>query len=481
MASTNPLGTPHENDGHDTAPVVVALADDDPSLRALARRWVELGGFVVREFSDGRSLLDDALVGVSVVLLDLGLGDLAGDEVLRRLHARDPDLAIVVVTARRELDSAVHCMRLGASDYLAKPLDRARLEQAVRAAVERQREADRARLRRATREPTVLGTIIGASPAMREMAAQVERVLESEVTVCLMGESGSGKEVVARAIHEHGRRRRGPFVAVNCGAIPASLQESELFGHERGAFTGAATAHRGHFERADGGTLFLDELGEMAPATQVVLLRVLQERAIRRVGGGADIPVDVRILCATHRDLEADVEAGRFRRDLYYRLVVYPVEVPPLRARRDDLPLLVSACLRRFRADVGREVNRVSPDALDAMARYAWPGNVRELQNVIHRAMLSTDGDEITLAHLPPAFRRAPFAAPPDESVATPAAVVSASPDEVVPLAELERRAITHAMKVSGGGVSRAAKLLGMSRTTLYRRLSELEISADEA
>jgi DNA-binding NtrC family response regulator len=307
---------------------------------------------------------------------------------------------------------------------------------------------------------------------------QVERVVESDVTVCIYGESGTGKELVARAIHTGGPRQLGPFVAINCAAIPASLQESELFGHERGAFTGATQLHRGRFEQAHGGTLFLDEIGEMNSATQASLLRTLQERTIRRVGGSEEIPIDVRIVCATHRDLRAEVAARRFREDLYFRLVVYPIRVPALRERRDDIPLLVGHFLRELRGDVGREVSRINPETLDALARYPWPGNVRELMNVVHRSMLACRGDQIEIADLPSDVRKYASRATPDpkNGVAAQRAQATETEEEIITLRELERQAIARALRRTRGNVGQAARLLGIGRATLYRRLATLEL-----
>jgi DNA-binding NtrC family response regulator len=301
------------------------------------------------------------------------------------------------------------------------------------------------------------GLLVGDSPPMRELVRKIERVIHSEVTVAIFGESGTGKELVARAIHAGGPRRHGPFVAINCAAIADSLQDSELFGHERGAFTGALRQRLGYFEQANGGTLFLDELGEMSASTQARLLRTLEERTIRRVGGAEDVPIDVRILCATRRDLLAEVASGRFREDLYFRLVVYPIELPPLRERRGDLPLLVEDILRRLNA--GRGQVRVHPKALGALTRYPWPGNVRELINVLQRALLLGQGDEITLAELPACVTATQRAAPAEAEGA------------VTPLRELERSAIERALASAGGRVDHAAKLLGISRATLYRRM----------
>jgi DNA-binding NtrC family response regulator len=274
-------------------------------------------------------------------------------------------------------------------------------------------------------------------------------------------------------------------VAINCAGIPESLQESELFGHERGAFTGATQMRRGCFEQANGGTLLLDELGEMSLQTQASLLRTIQEKTIRRVGGSSEVPVDVRIVCATHRDLRAEVEAGRFREDLYFRLVVYPIHLPPLRGRLEDIPTLVGHFLRSLSKDVGREVHAISPEALEALARHNWPGNVRELQNVVHRSLLACRSDEITLADLPPDIRE----------LALPAILPTVhvnglnghrfqqepSEDDIVPLRELERRAIQRALRATHGSVGRAAKLLGIGRATLYRRIATLDLSRDVA
>jgi DNA-binding NtrC family response regulator len=464
------------------APSHVALVDDDPTLRMVVRAWLERAGYAVREYPSGMAFLDDTAAPPNAVLLDLGLGDMAGLDVLRHFKSRSPDVPVLVVTARREVDSAVAAMRAGASDYLAKPLDPERTLSAVAEALERAATAALVRDRLIeTSESTIADALLARSTAMREFSRRLERVLNSDATVCLLGESGSGKEVAARILHDRGRRRRGPFVAINCAAIPHALQESELFGHEKGAFTGAVATHKGRFEQAHGGTLFLDEVGEMSPALQASLLRAIQERSIRRVGGAVDLPVDVRIVCATHRDLEAEVSAGRFRQDLFFRLMVYPTRVPPLRERVDDLPLLIGHFLRRLRPDVGRDVDRITPDALAALGAHTWSGNVRELQNVLHRAMLSTDDDEIDLPHLPPELQRRVLPPLPSHRAPEPAAVDPAQteallgPSGTVPtLAELERRAIDRALVATDGNVGRAARLLGIGRTTLYRRLNEL-------
>ncbi len=453
------------------AGAIAGIVDDDPVARQILSAWAASRGWSVREFATAREALAGA-GACDVVCLDLGLGDMHGLDVLKHLRAADADATVVVVTADREVETAVKAMRSGAYDYLTKPLDRQRTLTVLDRALERRQLLSRVRAAAAGDAGThALAGMVGESPPMGELVRQVRNVIESDVSVCVFGESGTGKEIVARAIHLHGRRRQAPFVPVNCAAIPQSLHESELFGHERGAFTGAVATHRGRFEQAHGGTLFLDEVGEMSTMTQASLLRALQERTIRRVGGTSDIAVNVRVVCATHRDLEHEVKVGRFREDLYFRLVVYPIVVPPLRDRPGDVPLLVAHMLRSFAADVRRPVTRVSPAALDALSQYPWPGNVRELQNAVHRAMLACGGDEIELAHLPASVRGGLPVLPPGPA---PADVPRSEPEPVLPLREVERRAMARALEATQGNVTHAARLLGVGRATLYRRLAEL-------
>jgi DNA-binding NtrC family response regulator len=457
---------------------VVALVEDDPTTRLLTRTWLEGAGYTVKEYDSERAVRDAAGPMPTVACVDLGLGEQSGFDVMSYLRERDPELPTIVVTAEREVETAVAAMRAGAYDYLTKPVDRDRLLHSVRRACERRRLIDRVKnLQSELGTSPLTGAVVGAGAAMSELSRQVERVIESDVAVCLLGESGTGKELVARAIHRGGPRRSAPFVAINCAAIPASLQESELFGHERGAFTGAIQTRLGCFERARGGTLLLDEVGEMSPATQAVLLRTLQERTVRRVGGNQEIPVDVRIVCATHRDLRGEVDAGRFREDLYFRLVVYPIRLPPLRERVEDIPELVVHFLEKLRARAAHSIRGLSSEALDALARHPWPGNVRELENVIHRSVLACRGEEIGLGDLPPDMRtQAPRAGALQRESSEELLGVD---EEVIPLRELEQRAIRKALRLTRGSVGRAAKLLGIGRATLYRRLAELDLAPE--
>ena len=462
----------------------VAVVDDDPAMRRLLSAMLARAGFRAVEFDGGAGALAGIDRTIAVVCLDLGLDDIPGIEVLRRLKARQRDVVVIVVTARTRVEEVVEAMKAGAYDYLAKPIDALRFSQTVRRAAEHR--ATMARMRRledALHERDLLETLAGHGAAMREVARGVERVRRADVNVAIMGESGTGKELVARAIHDGIGTRNGPFVAVNCASIPPAIQESELFGHEKGAFTGATATHQGKFEQASGGTLFLDEIGEMAPATQASLLRVLQERVIVRVGGRTEIPVDARVTCATHRDLAVEVRAGRFREDLYFRLVVYPIRLPPLRDRADDLPLLVAELLRRSRIARDRNIDAVSPEALAVLAEYRWPGNVRELDNVLQRACLACDASPIGIHHLPPEIRAHSSFPPARASV--PAALFAPAPfPEAVTggeprprprspaertLREIESTAVHAALQTCRGNVTAAARMLGVSRTKLYR------------
>jgi len=436
----------------------------------LVSKWLNTAGYEAISYPTGQALLRDTSP-VDVVCVDLNLEDMDGVALIEQLHARDPELPTVVISSNRDIKVAVSAMRAGAYDYLTKPLDRNQLVHSVNRAAERRSLISQMRaLESELSQQRVMREVVGESTPMVEVGRHVARVANSELTVCIFGESGTGKELVARAIHDAGPRANGPFVALNCAAIPPTLQESELFGHERGAFTGAVQRRRGCFEEAQHGTLFLDEIGDMAPSAQASVLRTLQERTIRRVGGTDEVRVDVRIVCATHRELSDLVDAGNFRQDLYYRLLVYPIRLPPLRQRRTDIALLVRHFLRKH-VDTG-ELPRVDAAVLEHLSEYSWPGNVRELENVVRRLLLSCAGNAIKVADLPPQLRG-------DVPAATDGDVASSAQsgglfhgDEVTPLAELELMAVRHALRVTQGNVTKAAKLLGIGRATLYRRMS---------
>ncbi len=462
--------------------------EDEAVIRRIVRTKLEREGFVVEEFPRGADFVKRGAEGFEALCLDMNLGDgdLGGMGVLAHLRTSAPDLPIIMVTGQSDLESIVGAMRAGAYDFVTKPVDTDRLAMTLHRAIERTqlsrkvaeltRELDSARTHRA---------LVGDSPPMRALLQSVRRIVDSDVAVCILGESGTGKELVARAIHAEGRRQKGPFVAINCASIPEHLQESELFGHEKGAFTGATQSHRGRFEQAEGGTLFLDELGDMSLATQVKLLRAIQEKSVRRVGGVTDIPTNVRLVCATHRDLESAVEKGAFRQDLYFRLMVYPIEVPPLRERLEDVPALVAHFMKVFRPDVGRDITRISSDALDALLAHRWPGNVRELQNVVHRAMLTCDSDQLELKDLPATLRAPVLPHIPEDAPTSKAGsdrAHTSAPASLLPtleLRELERMAIQLALTQTKGHIASAAKLLGIGRATLYRRIVDAGMKID--
>ena len=314
--------------------------------------------------------------------------------------------------------------------------------------------------------------MVGESSALADLRRQIVRVAGSDVPVCLLGESGAGKELAARALHLRSGRR-GKFVAINCAAIPSTLQDAELFGYEKGAYTGAVRQHRGRFEEAQNGTIFLDEVGEMAPSTQALLLRTLQERVVRRIGGLFDIQVNARVVSATHRDLQAEVRAGRFRQDLYFRLMVYPLRLPALRDRLEDLPRLIEHFVRKFTRGQALPEPRVTPEALALLRAHSWPGNVRELENVICWALLNSDGPELGVGSVPAELQRATIRRQPADSR-------ELWGSEVVPLHEVERRAILHALRVTQGRVGEAARLLQVGRATLYRRIAQHDIDVPD-
>jgi two-component system response regulator AtoC len=399
-----------------------------------------------------------------------------GMDLLRAALRDDPTRPVVMITAHGTVDNAVEALKTGAFDYLTKPFDQSEVRVIVKKAL-RTRDlasADASRDVAAAGVPKEGGArfgIIGESPPILELYAILERVADTPTTVLVTGESGTGKELVARALHENSSRRDRPFIKVNCAAIPKDLMEAELFGHERGAFTGAVASKPGRFELASGGTLFLDEIGEIPNEMQVKLLRVLQERTVKKVGGVTESEVDVRIVAATNRDLEAEVERGGFRRDLFYRLNVIELRLPPLRARREDVPLLVEHFVKKHAAALGRTITAIEPDALAALVDYDFPGNVRELENIIERAVTLEPGERITRASLPELTQKARPAT----------AVGDTFPDDGVDLehlvADYEREIINRALEHAHGVRKTAAKLLGISFRSLRYRLAKLGLA----
>jgi DNA-binding NtrC family response regulator len=489
---------------HEKERPAVFVVDDDAHLRSLIASWVEAAGFRPVEFDGGEPCLA-ALPSETpaTVLLDLSMPGLGGAATLDRIRSHHRHLPVIVLTATQDADTIVDLMRRGAYDFLPKPVDRTKLVTTIVNAIEKHAMAMRLATLEREAEGRAFPGFVGSSRAMRELYRQIDRVAASDISVYIHGESGTGKELVARAIHDRSCRSASPYIALNCAAIPDSLQESELFGHERGAFTGAAQRRIGCFEQVAGGTLFLDEVAELSPGAQAKLLRVLQQRTIQRVGGSQEVAVDFRLLAATHQDLASSVRAGRFREDLFYRIVVFELELPPLREREGDVELLA----RHFVALAGRELAgrdvRLSAEALATLQAYGWPGNVRELQNVCQRAAVSCEGDLIGLADLSPRIRVGLSAAMPDlppapveaagERLHGPASVhVAPEESEVTdelplttPLARsvpaltlsgMERNAIVEALRRGGGNRARVSRELGIGRTTLYRKLKEYGI-----
>ena len=454
------------------------VVDDERSLRFSIGEWARDEGYSPLEAASGREALELARErGIDAVVLDLKLADEDGLRVLRELRDNDPSLPVVMLTGHGTVEQAVRAIQLGAYDFMLKPPDLSHLGLVLERALEHARlrqEVSRLRQSGAGRVE-----IVGGSDGLRLAMSRLERAAKASAsTVLLHGETGSGKELMARYLHERSARAAGPFVELNCSAIPEQLLESELYGHERGAFTDAKRFKKGLFELADHGTLFLDEIGEMAPQLQAKLLRVLETRTFRRVGGGADITVDVRVVAATHRDLAKLVSEGRFREDLYFRLNVVPVLVPPLRDRVADIPPLVEHFVARFCRELGRPTARLHPVALERLQAYRWPGNVRELRNVIERVLLLEADDEVRPEHLPADMSGRSSAggvlAGPGAAVADPFPAGA-----VRPLAELEKMAIEHALRVCEGNKTRAASMLGIARQTLRTKLKEYAIGDD--
>ena len=400
-------------------------------------------------------------------------------QVLRRLREVDPVLPVVMLTGHGTVEHAVRATRLGAYDFVLKPPDLEHLEVVLRRAMEHahlRREVDHLRAGAA-----VSATLLGESAGLKLVMQQLDKVARSSATkVLIQGETGTGKELMARYLHGRSARAAAPFIDLNCSAIPEQLLESQLFGHEKGAFTDAKHFKKGLFDLADGGTLFLDEIGEMAPQLQSKLLRVLETRVFRRVGGHADIQVDVRIVAATHRDLKRQVAEGRFREDLYFRLNAVPISMPPLRERRDDVELLALHFIGQFCGEMGRPPARLHPAALQALADYAWPGNVRELKNVIERVLLLETEEDILPQHLPPEISAGallPGGGGADSGATARIPTGDPFPRGVVrPLAQIEQMAIGHAIAVCEGNKTRAAQMLGISRQTLRTKLNELRM-----
>jgi two-component system response regulator GlrR len=442
------------------------IIDDDQGLLKLLTMRLTAMGFAVTACHDAATALEEARrQRFDLVITDLRLAEGDGLAIMEEVRALHPDLPVLILTAHGSIPSAVEAMRKGAVGYLTKPFEDKDLAVWIDKALAAPRMSrEIQRLRQLVSELYGLEHVAARSPAMQSLLQQVARVADTDATVCLTGETGTGKEVIARIIHCNSQRSGGPFVPVNCGAIPEALFESELFGHVKGAFTGAVSGSRGLFQSADGGTLFLDEIGEMPPAVQVKILRVLQTREVLEVGGTRPVKVDVRIITATNRDLAQAVKAGTFREDLFYRIQVIPLTVPPLRARRDDIPLLAQVFLRQSIERAGKAVRGFTPDAMQKLMAYRWPGNVRELEHAIEKAVVLSPRDMITADLLP------------GGSGATDGAIRPLTEAKE----EFERNYLKELLELSGGNISRASQMAGRYRADFYKLLRKYGLHPSE-
>jgi two-component system, NtrC family, response regulator HydG len=438
----------------------ILVVDDEAIVRESLKAWFEQDGHSVDTAESAKEGLRLCAQGrYDIALVDIKMPGMDGLELQTRLAGADPDLTIILMTAYASVESAVKAMKAGAYDYIIKPFDPDDLSHLIqRAAEHRSLRAENLRLKKSLEAVSAPPPLVGSSAAMKRVLDLVTTVAATDATVLVTGESGTGKELVARAIHVQSARRYCPLVVVNCGALSEGVLESELFGHEAGAFTGARARHKGKFEAAEGGTTFLDEIGELTPHVQVELLRVLEEKVVTRVGSNTPVPVDFRVIAATHRNLQERVRDGAFREDLFWRLNVFTIEIPPLRERTEDVPLLAEHFLERFTAAMGRKPMRFSQEALVALTRYPWPGNVRELQNAVERAVVVGTGPAVEVSDLP--------------------VHVAAAPGQPGPgsLADAEKAHIQTVLETSGWNISRAARILDVDRVTLYNKIRRYEL-----
>ncbi|HEX6903005.1 MAG TPA: sigma-54 dependent transcriptional regulator [Thermoanaerobaculia bacterium] len=458
----------------------ILIVDDERPIRRILSVLLQERQHRVAEVGSG----EEALAALpeakpDLALLDLKLPGMDGLETLKRLRALNPELIVVMMTAHGTISSAVEAMRRGAHDYIAKPFDNDELLMVVDRALEVKRlTSENTALREDLETRYGFSEIVGVSREIQEVFRMMAKVVRVDVTVLITGESGTGKELVARAIHRRSGRSEGPFVAVNCSAIPQTLVESEFFGHEKGAFTDAREARQGRFELADGGTLFLDEVGDLALDAQAKLLRALQERQIHRIGARAPRPVDVRVVAATNKDLEKECRAGRFREDLYWRLNVVHVRLPPLRERPADLPLLIDHFVDRFNRELGLAVESIAPDARQLLCDYQWPGNIRELENTVCRAMILCEGDTLTAADLPGRVRGEN--AGPDVALGSDLVRLTLSEAVTQATERLERMMILSRLAEHRGSRTATAESLGVSRKTLFNKMRQYGLTGEE-
>ena len=433
------------------------VVDDEFSVRDSLLNWFRKDGYEVEAASNGNEALRIFEAGrFDAAIVDIKMPGMDGVQLQEHLARLDPELPVIMVTAFASVDTAVRTLKLGAFDYVTKPVDPDELSHLVRRAMEQKRlRQENVQLRETIDEFVAGDVIVGDSPPIKKVMELAENVAKTDATVLIRGESGTGKELIARAIHANSRRRYAPIIAVNCGGLPETLLESELFGHEKGAFTGAQYRKKGRLEMADGGTLFLDEVGSISLKTQVDLLRVLEGREFTRVGGTKPVKVDFRVVCATNEDLEQAVKDGRFREDFFYRINVFLIEAPPLRVRRSDIPLLAQHFLERFARQMDKRITEISPAAMAVLESHDWPGNVRELSNAIERAMVVGKGRSIQPED--PPLRGGP----------------QAPADEADSLSEMERRHVASVLEKVDWNITRAAEILRIDRVTVYNKIKK--------
>lgn len=442
----------------------VLIVDDEEVMRDSLSDWLREDGYDVVSVASGPKAIEKVKAEAwNVMMVDLKMPGMDGIEVVREVKKIAPELPMIMVTAYATVDTAVQAMKEGAYDYIAKPFDPEQVGLAIRKIIAHQELLEEnVALRQALRKQHEFQSLIGKSRKMREIIETVQTIADSNANVLINGESGTGKEVVARAIHRTSSRREKPFVALSCAAIPETLLESELFGYEKGAFTGAAAQKRGRLEQAEDGTIFFDEIGEMSLATQVDLLRVLQEREFRRVGGEVLVRLEARVISATNKPLRKLVQDGKFREDLYYRLNVIPIQVPALRDRREDIPLLALHFLKKFSIENGKHLNDFSPEAMELLLMHDWPGNVRELENSVERAVIVASGSLVQAENLTL-----------EAGVGAKGGMGVAVTPEGASLEEVERAHILRVFKANDGNVKKSSEVLGIDRTTLYKKIKE--------
>ncbi len=453
----------------------IFIVDDEPAILKLITHWVKNEWeYNVRTFTNGTDLLENIYDNPDLILLDIMLPDISGTDILKRIKKRNKHLPVIMLSAQGNIDVALECIREGAYDYFPKPVDKNRLQPAIKNAIrsyDLERRVDE--LNTNLQNEYNFDNIVSADKKMQDVFKMVTKVLNNDITVLINGESGTGKELIARAIHYNGTRKNEPFVVVNSASIPRELLESELFGHERGSFTGAHQRKIGKFELANGGTIFLDEIGDMEMSLQAKILRVIQQKEFERVGGVETIKSDVRIISATNVNLKEAVANREFREDLFYRLSTFPITIPPLRERRGDIVVLINHFLAEFNKKNDKEIKHITKAALKLLYDYDWPGNVRELENTIERCIILTDDDKIDVEVLPPQIQMAEG----DTHIDMHGPLFTED-SPIIPFEKLKAEAIKHALKVTNGNIVDASKKLNVGRATLYRLMEKYEIKS---